>query len=70
MNVFFGGADNLCKLLDKTTAIETWAISKDIAANEDGDNTIYLKSSYLNENISFNENITKYFCTLQYITDI
>lgn len=70
MNVFFGGADNLCKLLDKTTAIETWAISKDIAANEDGDNTTYLNASYLNENNSFNETITKHICTIPTIAVI
>lgn len=70
MNVFFCGADNSCKLLDKTTAIETWSISKDIAVNEDGDNTAYFNASFLNENNSYNETITKNICTIPMLTVI
>ncbi len=59
MNVFFYITYNPYELLDKTTVIETWAISESIVVNEDSDNTTYIKASFLNQNNSYNETITK-----------
>lgn len=59
MNVLFCSTYNLYELLDKTTVIETWAISESIVINEDSDNTTYVKPSFLNKNNSNNETIAK-----------
>ena len=70
MNVFFCSYYNLYELLDKTTVIETWAISESIAANGDGDNTTYFKTSFLNKNNSYDGTITKNICTAHMIAAI
>lgn len=59
MNVLFSSAYNFYELLDKTTAIETWTISENNTANENGDNTACFKASFLNKSNSDNETITK-----------
>ena len=70
MNVFFCSTYNLYKLLDKTTVIETCAISESIAANEDVDNSAFIKASFLNKNNSYNETITKNICSIIMIAAI
>lgn len=58
VNVLFCSTYHLYELLDKTTVIETWKVSKSIAANEDGDNTFFFKSPFLNNNHPYDETIT------------
>ena len=64
LNVFFCNTYNLNELLDKTTVIETWAISESIVANEDCDNATYFNTSLLNKNKSYNEAIEKNICSI------
>ena len=59
MNVFFCGTYNLYELSDKTTVIETQASSERIGSNEGGNNTACFKTSFLNQNNSNYETITK-----------
>lgn len=59
MGAFFFSTNNLYELLDKTTEIETWAISESIVANGDGDHNSYFKTLGLNKNNSYNGTITK-----------
>lgn len=59
MNVLFCSNYNLYKLLDKTTVIETLAISESIVSNEDGDDTTHFKVSFSSKNNSHTETITK-----------
>ena len=59
LNVLFCSAYNLSELLDKTTVIETWAISESFVANEDSDNNTYVKTSFLNKSNPYNQTITK-----------
>lgn len=50
--------------LDMTTVIETWATSESMAENEDIDHTTDFKTSFLNQNNSYNETITKNICSI------
>lgn len=59
MNVFFCSSYNLYELLDKTTAIETRAISDSIVSNEDGDNAVYFKHLFLKRNTPYTKTIMK-----------
>lgn len=68
MNVFFLSAYNLYELLDKTTEIETLAISESYDANEDNDT--YVKASLLIKNNSYNETITKSISSMLISVDI
>lgn len=70
MNVLFCSAYNLYELLDKTTVIETWAISESFVANEDSDNTTYVKASFLNKSTPYNQTITKNISSILMIADI
>ena len=70
MNVFFCSNYNLYELLDKTTVIETRAISESIVSNEDVDNTTHFKASFLSENNSHTETITKNICPIPIIAAI
>lgn len=70
MNMLFCSAYNLYEISDKTTAIETWAISESIVADEGSDNTTYFKASFLNKNNSYNETITKNICSILTIAAI
>ena len=58
MNMFFGSTYNLYELLDKIIVVDTGAISEGIVVNEDGDNTTFVKDSFLNKN---NSGIVKVF---------
>lgn len=69
MNVLLGGNYNLYESLDKTTIIETWTISENVAANQDSDNTTDIKSLFLNNN-SHTETITKNICPISIIAAI
>lgn len=70
MNVFFCSTYNLYELLDKTTVIETWAISESIVVNEDSDNNTYVKAPSLNKNNSNNETIAKNISSILMIAAI
>lgn len=70
MNVLFCSTYNLYELLDKTTVIETWAISESIVVNEDSDNNTYVKASSLNKNNSNNETIAKNISSILMIAAI
>lgn len=70
MDVLLCSSYNLYELLDETTVIETWTISESIVTNEDGDNTVYFKSSFLNKNASHTETITKNICPIAMIAVI
>ena len=59
MNVLFCSAYNLYELLDKTTVIETCAISESFVANEDSDITTNVKASFLNRSNPYNQTIAK-----------
>jgi hypothetical protein len=62
MNIILCSNYNPYELLDKTTVIETWKIPENIVINGDGDDTTYFRSSFLNENNSYTETITKNIC--------
>lgn len=70
MNVLFCSTYNLYELLDKTTVIETWAISESIVVNEDRDNNTYVKAPSLNKNNSNNETIAKNISSILMIAAI
>ncbi|MTK06670.1 MAG: hypothetical protein F8N38_06265 [Hungatella sp.] len=70
MNVLFCSAYNLYELLDKTTVIETWAISESFVANEDTDNTTNVKASFLNKSNPYNQIITKNISSIPMIADV
>lgn len=59
LNVFFCGTCNLYDVLDKTTEIDTSAVSEGMTANGDGDYTARFKPSFTNKINSHNETITK-----------
>lgn len=70
VNVLFLSTYNIYELLDKTSVIESWAISESNVANKDSDNTTYFKVSFLNKNNSYNETITKNVCSIFMIVAI
>lgn len=70
MNLFFCSSSNLFELLDKTTVIDTWAVSENTAVNGDRDITAYSEASFFNKNNSYNETITKDICTISIIAVI
>lgn len=70
MSVLFCSNYNLYELLDKTTAIETWAISESIVSNDDGDDTALYNASFLSENNSHTASITKNRCPIPVIAAI
>lgn len=70
MNVFFCSSYNLYELLDKTTAIETWAISDSSVSNEDGDNAVYFKHLFLKRNTPYTKTIMKNISPIPTIADI
>lgn len=70
MNVLFCSNYNLYELLDKTTAIETWAISESIVSNDDCDDTTLYNASFLSENNSHAASVTKNRCSIPVIAAI
>lgn len=70
VNVLFLSTYNIYELPDKTSVIESWAISESNVANKDSDNTTYFKASFLNKNNSYNETITKNVCSIFMIAAI
>lgn len=70
MNVLLGGNYTLYETLDKTTVIEAWTISENIAAHQDSDNTTYFKSLFLNNDDSHTETITKNISPISLISAI
>ena len=70
MNVFLGTTYNLYELLDTAAVVEREEISENIVINGDGDNTAYFKASFLNENNSYNETVTKNICPVLLIAAI
>ena len=69
-NALFCSTYNPYELLDKITAIETWAISESIVVNEDSDNNTYVKAPSLNKNNSNNETIAKNISSILMISAI
>lgn len=67
MNALFCSKYSFYELLDKTTVIETWAISENIVFNEEGDDTTPFKASFLSKNNSHTETITKNICPIPMI---
>lgn len=70
MNVFFCCNYNLYELLDRTTGIETRAISENVVSNGDGNTAISVKGSFINNNNSYTETITKNMYPILMIADI
>lgn len=70
VNVLFCVDYNFYELLDKAAVIETQSVSESIAVNEDDDNIICLKSSFLNKNDSRIKIITKNIYLLPMIADV
>lgn len=70
MNASLCSNYNLYELLDKTTVIETWTISECIIANEDGDETVCLKSLFKDKNISHTGTIAKNICPISMLAAI
>lgn len=68
MNVFFGS--NTSTLTDKTTVVETRVIPESTVSDGDGVNTAHFKASFLSENNSHTETITKSTCPMPIIAAI
>ena len=64
INAFFCSTYIFYELVDKTTAIETWTVSKSIVSDGDGDSTIYYQTSFLSNNSTYYETITKNTCPI------
>lgn len=59
MNVLFCSNYNIYELIDKTTVTKTWEISENTVCSEDDDDTTHFKVSFLSNNNSHTETITK-----------
>lgn len=70
MNVLFCGNHNLYKLLDKAAVFEAQTVSESIVPNENGDNTSYFDSVFLNKNIPHTETVTKKIYSIPVIAAI
>lgn len=70
MNMLFCNNYNVYELIDKATATEACKILESIVFNEDGNDTSHFKVSFLSENNSHTETITKNICPILIIATI
>ena len=70
MNVLFCSNYNLYELIDKTTVTKTWEISENTVCSEDDNDTTHFKVSFLSNNNSHTETITKNICPIPVIAAI